>query len=74
MLNKFLKMSFDLLRFVLVILAVLLSRKNCIASAAVRYIVDEQEPLVWCDEDYPILDANDPIDANFVNDVDDEYY
>lgn len=67
-------MKFDLLRFVMAILVVFISRKIYIVSAAVRYIVKEQEPLVWCDDDYPILDANDPNDMNFVNDVNDEYY
>lgn len=43
------------------------------SAAARRYIVEEQEPLVWCDEDYPILDANDLIDPILVDDVNDEY-
>lgn len=67
-------MSFHLLRILTVILVLVLSVKMITVSAAVRYIVEEQEPLVWCDEDYPILDENDPIDTNLVDDVNDEYY
>lgn len=67
-------MSFYLLRILTVILVLVLCVKMITVSAAVRYIVEEQEPLVWCDEDYPILDENDPIDTNLVDDVNDEYY
>lgn len=70
-------MSFHLLRYLMVILVLLLSVKIMTITteaAATRYIVEEQEPLVWCDDDYPILDANDPIDTNLLDDVNDEYY
>lgn len=67
-------MSFHLLRFLTVILVLFMSLKIVTISAAVRYIVEEQEPFVWCDDDYPILDANDPIDTNLADDVNDEYY
>lgn len=71
-------MSFHLLRFLTAILVLFITIKIVTVSAAPlaaeRYIVEEQEPLVWCDEDYPILDANDPIDTNLDDDVDDDYY
>lgn len=68
-------MSFHLIRFLTVFLVLFISVNRIVSiSAAVRYIVEEQEPLVWCDEDYPILDENDPIDTNLVDDVNDEYY
>lgn len=56
------------------VLVLFVSKESSTVSAAVRYMVGEEEPLVWCDEDYPILDVNDPVEPNFANDVDDEYY
>lgn len=67
-------MSLHLLRCLTLLLVLCISISITAVSAALRYVVEEQEPFVWCDEDYPILDANDPIDTNLVDDGSDEYY
>lgn len=41
--------------------------------AAPKYIVDEDVPFVWCDEDYPIIEAGDDI-TYFADDINYEYY
>lgn len=42
--------------------------------AAPKYVVEEDVPFVWCDEDFPILDVDD-ITAYLVDDsYDDTYY